>query len=233
MTLLFPQVDACEEVCSLLLLCSLGPKYMDIPGVNARGSSNLAVWSLQWAIYYTVKQHLETVLYKPLCHHGFKVSSTVYQVECGCWPSLSATVVPLHLTQFAVPFVQIVTTVCLQGTWIYMIFLWHVQCMVHGSQALGWFNPLLFEPVGMYPLPNPFPASPPPPPHLTEESWCTQLPIRTLGWCDMLSRNKTPWVCREPSSSEPAVLSRARFASCTGQIHDTACSTAHVHLYPV
>ena len=29
---------------------------------------------------------------------------------------LSATAVPLHLTQFAVPFVQIVATVCLQGT---------------------------------------------------------------------------------------------------------------------
>ena len=29
---------------------------------------------------------------------------------------------PLHLTQFAVPFVQIVATVCLQGTWFYTIF---------------------------------------------------------------------------------------------------------------
>ena len=40
-------------------------------------------------------------------------------------------------------------------------------------------------------------------------------------------------MCREPSSSEPAVLDRACFASCTGQIHDTACSTARVCLYPV
>ena len=36
---------------------------------------------------------------------------------------LSATVVLLHLTQIAVPFVQIVTTVFLQGTWFYTIFL--------------------------------------------------------------------------------------------------------------
>ena len=69
-----------------------------------------------------------------------------------CTP-LSATVVPLHLTQFAVPFVQIVTTVCLQGTWFYTIFLWHVQCIVHGSWTLGWFNPLFFEPVGTSPHP--------------------------------------------------------------------------------
>ena len=33
----------------------------------------------------------------------------------------SATAVPLRLTQCAVPFVQIVTTVCLQGTWFYTI----------------------------------------------------------------------------------------------------------------
>ena len=34
------------------------------------------------------------------------------------------------------------------STWF---FLWHVQCMVHGSRALGWFNPLFFEPVGTFP----------------------------------------------------------------------------------
>ena len=33
-------------------------------------------------------------------------------------------------------------------------FLWHVQCMVHGSQALGLFNPLFFEPVGTSPQPS-------------------------------------------------------------------------------
>ena len=49
----------------------------------------------------------------------------------------------------------------------------------------------------------------------------------------MLSRNRAPRVCRETSSRKPAVISRARFASCTGQIHDTAFSTAHVRLYPV
>ena len=40
-------------------------------------------YNLQWAIYYTVKQHLETVLYKPLCHPGFKVSCAVYCVSDG------------------------------------------------------------------------------------------------------------------------------------------------------
>ena len=32
-------------------------------------------------------------------------------------------------------------------------FFWHVQCMVQGSRALGWFNPLFFEPVGTSPHP--------------------------------------------------------------------------------
>ena len=32
-------------------------------------------------------------------------------------------------------------------------FLWHVQCMVHGSWALCWFIPLFFEPVGTSPHP--------------------------------------------------------------------------------
>ena len=48
----------------------------------------------------------------------------------------------------------------------------------------------------------------------------------------MLFRKRATWVCREPSSNEPAVLGRARFASCAVQIHNTACSTAHVRLYP-
>ena len=39
----------------------------------------------------------------------------------------------------------------------------------------------------------------------------------------MLSPNRTPQACIEPSSSEPAVLAKARFASCTGQIHHAAC----------
>ena len=130
----------------------LGPKYTGTPGVNAQGSWNQTAWSLQWAICYTMKQHLETVLYKPLCHRGFKVSCAVYPVYQVKLAG-SATAVPLHLTQFAVPFVHIVTTVCSQGTWFYTIFLWHVQCMVHGSRALGWFNPLFFEPFRTSPQP--------------------------------------------------------------------------------
>ena len=85
------------------------------------------------------------------------IQGLVRPVSCIGWSvavnPLSATSVPLYSVQFAVPFVQIVTTVCLQGTWFYMIFLWHVQCMVHGSQALGWFNKLFFEPVAMSPQP--------------------------------------------------------------------------------
>ena len=81
--------------------------------------------------------------------------------------------------------------------------------MVHGSRALDWFNSLFFEPVGTYPHPA---------------IWLRQV--------DLLSSQSEPWVM-EPSSSEPPVLSRARFASCTGQIHDTACSTEHVLLHPV
>ena len=103
---------------------------------------------------------------------------------------------------------------------------------MHGTwfSALGWFNPLFFEPVRT----SPHPAI-----------W-----LRQVG---LLSSQSEPWVdatcylkiehpgcaenqvrvCREPSSSEPLVLSRARFASCTGQIHDTACSAEHVLLHPV
>ena len=102
-----------------------------------------------------------------MCHYGFKASwARTYLHYCdmlckarvyiGCSVAvdpLSATVVPLHLTQFAVPFVQIVTTVCSHGLLLYTIFLWHVQCMVHGSRALGWFNLLFFEPVGTSPHP--------------------------------------------------------------------------------
>ena len=48
----------------------------------------------------------------------------------------------------------------------------------------------------------------------------------------LFSRSTAPRVCREPSSSEPTVLGRTSFASCTGRIHDAARSTAHVRLYP-
>ena len=67
------------------LAACLGPKYTGIPGVNARGLWNQTAWSLQRAIYYTMKQDLETVLYKPLCHHGFKASCAVYHVSGGAW----------------------------------------------------------------------------------------------------------------------------------------------------
>ena len=40
---------------------------------------------------------------------------------------------------------------CLQGTWFYTIFF--MTCAMHGTwfSALGWFNPLFFEPVGTFP----------------------------------------------------------------------------------
>ena len=89
-----------------------------------------------------------------------------------------------------------------------------MTCAMHGT----WFSGLgLIKSVVLWTSWN---ISPPC--HLTVASWCTQLPIRTLGWCEVLSQNRAHLVCREPSSSEPTVLSRARFASGTGQIHDTA-----------
>ena len=60
-----PRID--EKVLASFYCC-LGPKYRGILGVNARGWWNQTARSLQWAICYTVKHHLETVLYKPLCH---------------------------------------------------------------------------------------------------------------------------------------------------------------------
>ena len=61
-----------QEPYSTNYVHSIGLKYMGIPGINQLGSLNQAAWSLQWTIYYTVKQHLETMLYKPLCHHGLR-----------------------------------------------------------------------------------------------------------------------------------------------------------------
>ena len=134
-------------------LQGLGPKYTGIPGVNARGSWNQTAWSLQRAIYYTMKLDLETVLYKPLCHCGFKASCAVYRVEHGYSPSLC------HCSPPSLD--PVCSTLCsnccnclLARHVILHDFLWHVQCMVHGSQALGWFNPLFFEPVGASPQPS-------------------------------------------------------------------------------
>ena len=146
-----------DEIYDLVVVVGwlLRPKYTGIPRVNARGSWNQTAWSLQWVIYYMVKHHLETVLYKPLCHHGFKVLCAmycVYQVEHGCWPSLC------HCSPPSCD--PVCSTLCsnccnclLARHVILLDFLWHVQCMVHGSWALGWFNPLFFELVGTSPHP--------------------------------------------------------------------------------
>ena len=89
----------------------LVPKCTSIPGINERGSFKLCksrqCEALQWAIYYTMKQHLETMLYKPVCHCGFKVSCArtyphSYDILRNRWSIAAGTaiVVPLHLTQF-------------------------------------------------------------------------------------------------------------------------------------
>ena len=97
-----------------------------------------------------MKQDLETLLYKPLCHHGFKASCAVYRVERGYSPSLC------HCSHPSLD--PVCSTLCsnccnclLARHVILHDFLWHVQCMVHGSRALGWFNPLFFEAVGTSP----------------------------------------------------------------------------------
>ena len=127
---------------------------MGIPRVNAQGSWNQTAWSLQWAIYYTVKQDLETVLYKPLCHRGFKALCAVYCVSGGVW--LFTISLPLQ-SPFTWPSLQYPLFKLLQlfackardSTWFFM------TRAMHGTwfSALGWFNPLFFEPVGMSPHP--------------------------------------------------------------------------------
>ena len=151
-----------------------------------------------------MKQDLETMLYKPLCHHGFKVLCAMYCVSGGAWLlTLSLHCSPPSLDPVCSSLCSNCHNCLLARHVILHDFLWHVQCMVHGSRALGWFNKLFFEPIGTSPNP-------------------------AIDWV-----NRAPQVCREPSSSEPPVLSKARFASCTGQVHDTACSTEHVLLHPV
>ena len=106
-----------------LVMETLGPKYTGIPRVNAQGSWNqtgeacngpsTTWWSSTWncALQTPVPQWIQ---------------SLVCPVPCIRWSvavdPLSATAVSLHLTHFAVPFVQIVATVCLQDTWFYTIF---------------------------------------------------------------------------------------------------------------
>ena len=153
--------------------------------------------------------------YHMLRNAGGSGGATGGRVECSCWPSLC------HCSPPSLD--PVCSTLCsnchnylLVRQVILHNFVWHVQCMVHDSWAFGWFNPLFFEPVGTSPHPT---------------IWLTKVGL--LSRYGMVSRNRAPQVCREGSSNEPPVLSWARFASCTGQIHDTDCSTTHVRLYPV
>ena len=112
----------------------LGPKYTVILGVSARGCVKPGSAKLAMG-------HLETVLYKPMCHHGFKVScartyphsrrtyphsydmlrnarvNSVYQVEHSCWPSLCHSSPPL-----LDPVCSTLFSNCHNGTWFYTIF---------------------------------------------------------------------------------------------------------------
>ena len=81
-----------------------------------------------------------------------RAQCTLYREERGCWPSLC------HCSPPSLD--PVCSTLCsnchnclLARHVILYDFLWHVQCMVHGSQALGWFNPMFFEPVGTSPHP--------------------------------------------------------------------------------
>ena len=109
------------------------------------------------------------MLYKPVCHSGFKVSCartyphsydmlrnaigwSMYQVKPSCWPSLYHSSAPS-----LDPVCSILCSNChnnlLARQVILHYFSWHVQCMVHGSRALDWFNLVFFEPVGTSPHP--------------------------------------------------------------------------------
>ena len=78
--------------------------------------------------------------------HVYRLERVVYPVEHSCWPSLC------HCSPPSLD--PVCSTLCsnchnclLERHVILHYFIWHVQCMVHGSRALGWFNPLFFEPV--------------------------------------------------------------------------------------
>ena len=82
-----------------------------------------------------------------------RVPCTMYQVERGCWPSLCHCSPP-SLDPICSALCSNCHN-CLLGRQVILHdFLWHVQCIVHGSRALGWFNPLFFEPVGTSPHPT-------------------------------------------------------------------------------
>ena len=130
-------------------------------------------------------------------------------MEHSCWPSLS---------HFSPPSLDPVCSTlysnchnCLLARHLILHdFVWHMQCMVHDSQALGWFNSLFFEPVRTSPHPIIWPRK------------LGLLSSQSESWVDATCSLKIELVRREPSSSKPVY---------TGQIHDTACYTAHVRLY--
>ena len=94
-----------------------------------------------------------------MCHCGFRscvpgpihtlmtcCATHMYQVERSCWPSLC------HCSPPSLDPVR--STLCsnCHNCWlarhvILRNFLWHVQCMVHSSRALGWFTSLFFKAV--------------------------------------------------------------------------------------
>ena len=110
-----------------------------------------------------VKQHLETVLYKPVCCRRFKVwcartyphsydmlrmrnaRCIVYRVERSCWPSLCHCSPP-SLDPGCSTLCSNCHNCFLASHVILHDFL-YVQCIVHGSRAFGWFNPLSLKPV--------------------------------------------------------------------------------------
>ena len=183
---------------------SLGPKYTGIPGVYAQGSWNQTTWSLQRAIYYTMKQDLKPCFTNPCATVDSRPRAlcNMYRVERGYSPSLWHCSPPSHD--------PVCSTLCsnccnclLAKHLILHDFLWHVQCMVHGSQAFGWFNPLFFEPVGM----SPHPAI-----------W-----LRQVG---LLSSQSEPWV-------DTTCSLKTEHPGCADNqaVANHPCSVEHVLLY--
>ena len=131
----------------------------------------------------------------------------MYRVEHSCWPSLclcsAPSLDPVCSTLCSNCFCSNCHNCLLARHVILHDFLWHVQCMVHGLQALGRFNPLFFEPVRT----SPHPAI-----------W-----LRKVG---LLSSQSEPWVdatwpieIEHPGCAENQALSNHR------------CSAEHVLLH--
>ena len=146
-------VKDAAEVYFYIYKTHLRPKIHGFTGCKRTGFVKPDSVKLARAIYYTMKQDLETVLYKPLCHRGFKASCAVYRVERGYSPSLCHCSSPFTWSSLQYPLFKLLQLLACTHV-ILHDFLWHVQYMVHGSQALGWFNPLFFEPVGTSPQPS-------------------------------------------------------------------------------